>query len=69
MDDKKTRFNFDNIAYVGYFPTGNDEGVVGWNVGFAYNRVKNFNRQYRMGRGAGGVRYPIIWLVRQIWKM
>ncbi|WP_279136161.1 OmpP1/FadL family transporter [Parabacteroides johnsonii] len=54
MDDKKTRFNFDNIAYVGYFPTGNDEGVVGWNVGFAYNRVKNFNRQYRMGRGAGG---------------
>lgn len=40
MDDKKTRFNFDNIAYVGYFPTGNDEGVVGWNVGFAYNRVK-----------------------------
>ena len=54
MDDKKTRFNFDNIAYVGYFPTGNDEGVIGWNVGFSYNRVKNFNRQYRMGRGAGG---------------
>ena len=47
MDDKKTRFNFDNIAYVGYFPTGNDEGVIGWNVGFSYNRVKNFNRQYR----------------------
>lgn len=54
MDDKKTRFNFDNIAYVGYFPTGNDEGIIGWNVGFSYNRVKNFNRQYRMGRGAGG---------------
>ncbi|MBQ4163379.1 MAG: outer membrane protein transport protein [Parabacteroides sp.] len=54
MDDDKTKFNFDNIAYVGYFPTGNDEGLVGWNVGFAYNRVKNYNRQYRMGRGAGG---------------
>lgn len=54
MSDKRTKFNFDNIAYVGYFPTGNDEGVVGWNVGFAYNRVKNLNRQYRMGRGAGG---------------
>lgn len=54
MNDSKTRFVFDNIAYVGYFPMGNDEGIVGWNVGFAYNRVKNYNRQYRMGRGAGG---------------
>ena len=54
MDDSKTKFNFDNIAYVGYFPTGNDEGVIGWNVGFAYNREKSFDRQYRMGRGSGG---------------
>lgn len=54
MDDKLTKFNFDNIAYVGYFPTGNDEGVVSWNVGFAYNRVKSFNRDYKMGRGSGG---------------
>lgn len=54
MDDDRTKFNFDNIAYVGYFPTGSDEGIVGWNVGFSYNRVKNFNRCYRMGRGAGG---------------
>ena len=23
-------------------------------MGFAYNRVKNFNRRYRMGRGPGG---------------
>ncbi len=44
----KTKFNFDNIAYVGYFPTGNDEGLVSWNVGFGYNRLKNFNRSYRM---------------------
>lgn len=54
MDENRTKFNFDNIAYVGYFPTGNDEGLIGWNVGFAYNRVKNFNRRYRMGRGPGG---------------
>lgn len=44
--ENRTRFNFDNIAYVGYFPTSRDEGIVGWNVGFSYNRVKNFNRKY-----------------------
>jgi long-subunit fatty acid transport protein len=54
MDSQKTRFNFDNIAYVGYFPTGNDEGLVSWNVGFSYNRVKSFERTYNMGLGAGG---------------
>ena len=48
IDNSKTKFNFDNIAYVGYFPTGNDEGIVGWNVGFSYNRVKNFNRNYSL---------------------
>lgn len=47
-DESKTKFNFDNIAYVGYFPTGNDEGLVGWNVGISYNRVKNYDRTYRM---------------------
>lgn len=54
MGESKTKFNFDNIAYVGYFPTGNDEGLVGWNVGFSYNRAMSFNRRYQMGRGAGG---------------
>lgn len=48
IDQNKTRFNFDNIAYVGYFPTGNYSGIKGWNVGFGYNRVKNFTRNYRM---------------------
>lgn len=48
MNANKTRFNFDNIAYIGYFPTGNDEGLVNWNVGFSYNRVQNFERNYRM---------------------
>ena len=47
----KTRFNFDNIAYVGYFPTGNDEGLVSWNVGFSYSRQQNFERNYRMRGG------------------
>lgn len=44
---KKTRFNFDNIAYMGYFPTGNDEGLLSWNVGFSYNRLKNYHRKYK----------------------
>lgn len=44
--ESKVRFNFDNIAYVGYFPTSNDQGIVGWNVGFSYNRLKNFHRNY-----------------------
>lgn len=48
VDVSKNRFNFTNIAYVGYFPTGNDEGLIGWNVGFAYNRVKNYDRNYSM---------------------
>lgn len=48
LDGKRTRFNFDNIGYVGYFPTGNDEGLVGWNVGFSYNRVKDFHRSYSL---------------------
>jgi len=51
MDKTKTKFSFDNIAYVGYFPTGRDEGVIGWNAGFAYNRVKNFQRNYSMRSG------------------
>lgn len=46
--ENKTKFNFDNIAYVGYFPTANESGIMGWNVGFSYNRAKNYNRQYRM---------------------
>jgi long-subunit fatty acid transport protein len=44
----RTRLYFDNIAYVTYFPTSNDVGIVGWNVGFSYNRIKNFNKSYSM---------------------
>lgn len=48
IESDKTNFVFDNIAYVGYFPTGNDTGIKGWNFGFSYNRLKNFNRGYTM---------------------
>lgn len=58
-DENKTKFNFDNIAYVGYFPTGNDDGIVGWNVGLSYNRVKDFNRSYRMGRAGTSDDYSL----------
>lgn len=51
VDNSRTKVNFDNIAYVGYFPTANDEGIVSWNVGFSYNRLKNFNRNYTMATG------------------
>ena len=54
MEQTQTKFRFDNIAYVGYFPTGKEDGLVSFNVGFSYNRVKNFDRKYQMGRGAGG---------------
>ena len=53
IEQKDTKFNFDNIAYVGYFPTGHDDGLVSWNVGFSYNRLKNFSRSFRMGMGGG----------------
>ncbi|MDR0429223.1 MAG: outer membrane protein transport protein [Tannerellaceae bacterium] len=54
----RTRVYFDNIAYVGYFPTSSDVGIVGWNVGFSYNRLKNFNRNYSM-RGNANSKYSL----------
>lgn len=51
--NNRTRFNFDNIAYVAYFPTSNDAGIVSWNAGFSYNRLKNFNRHLYTRSGQG----------------
>ena len=51
VDNNRTKVSFDNIAYVGYFPTANDVGVVSWNVGFSYNRVKNYTRNYEVAMG------------------
>ena len=48
FEDDKTKLSFDNIAYVGYFPTGQDEGILSWNVGFSYNKTKNFNKNFGM---------------------
>lgn len=42
--ESKTKFNFDNVAYVGYFPLGSDN-VQSINFSFAYNRLKNFDRK------------------------
>jgi Long-chain fatty acid transport protein len=40
-----TKFDFDNISYVGYFPTGSDI-AQSVNFGVTYNRLKNFDRHY-----------------------
>jgi hypothetical protein len=39
-------FGMDNFSYEGYFPTGFERGIKGWNIGFSYNKVKEFNRKY-----------------------
>lgn len=56
--NNRTKMSFDNIAYVGYFPTSNDVGVVSWNVGFSYNRLKNYRRNYT-AHAVGGIDYSL----------
>ncbi len=46
ITENKFKFNFDNLGYVGYFPTGNDM-FQSFNFGFTYNRLKNYDRTYR----------------------
>lgn len=41
----KSVLNIDNLAYIGYFPAGGNS-VFNWNVGFRYNRIANFNRNF-----------------------
>ena len=43
--DNKVKYNFDNLSFVGYYPTGNT-GLSALNFAFSYNRLKNFNRSY-----------------------
>ena len=43
----KTSFAPSNFGVELYFPTSNN-GIRNWNLGFSYNRVKNFNRRYTM---------------------
>lgn len=47
VTDKKFKFNFDNLAFVTSLPLYNDD-VPLFNIGFSYNRLKNFDRQYKM---------------------
>ncbi|MDR3252910.1 MAG: outer membrane protein transport protein [Tannerella sp.] len=44
----RTGFTLDNFGFQLYFPTGSDGGIMNWNLGFSFNRLKNFNRKYRM---------------------
>lgn len=46
-DRNKTRFTPNNYGFTLYFPT-NSESVRNWNLGFSYNRLKNYNRSYKM---------------------
>ena len=43
--ENKVKFNFDNVSYVGYYPTGYTN-FPALNFAFSFNRLKNFNRRY-----------------------
>lgn len=47
-NDNKYNFNFNNISYVASLPTGVESGIVNVNIGFGYNRLKNFNANFFM---------------------
>jgi hypothetical protein len=44
--ETKSRLNFSNLSYVGYFPTGRGDNASSINFAFSYNRLKDFNRRY-----------------------
>ncbi|MDR1224158.1 MAG: outer membrane protein transport protein [Tannerella sp.] len=46
-DRNKTRFAPNNFGFEFYFPTSSGS-IRNWNFGFSYNRVKNFDRRYKM---------------------
>ena len=41
-EESRTKFNFDNLSYMAYYPVGDNS----FNFGFTYNRLKNFDRNY-----------------------
>lgn len=53
MDRNKTRFSPTNFGFTLYFPTSSGS-VRNWNLGFSYNRLKNYKRSYRMSNNGGG---------------
>jgi hypothetical protein len=56
-DASKTTFTPDNIGFELYLPESVGS-IVNWNVGFSYNRLKNFNREYKM-QNRSGLRHSI----------
>ncbi|MDR0547346.1 MAG: hypothetical protein LBG77_07170 [Dysgonamonadaceae bacterium] len=44
--DYASKFNFDNVSYVGYYPTYGDE-LKAFNFSVSYNRIKSFDRNYQ----------------------
>ncbi|MDR1883335.1 MAG: outer membrane protein transport protein [Prevotella sp.] len=48
IDESKFKINFDNLAFVSVFPIFDNDVVRSINLGFSYNRLKNFDRKYRM---------------------
>ena len=46
-NQSRTRFSPSNFGFELYFPSSSGT-IRNWNLGFSYNRVKNFNRKYRM---------------------
>lgn len=49
LKDNKFQFTFDNIGYVATFRTNKNDYLNNINIGFAYNRLKSFNRKYKAG--------------------
>lgn len=47
LKDSKFKVGIDNFSYVGVFPISSD-AVPSINVGFAYNKLKSFDRKYKM---------------------
>ena len=46
IDESKFKVNFDNLAFVSVFPLFDNDVVRSINIGFSYNRLKNFDRKY-----------------------
>lgn len=43
VQDYDFNFNINNMSYIGTIPVNNDAGLTSINLGFAYNRLNNFN--------------------------
>lgn len=46
IENTNTKFNFNNIAYIGTFKS-NAEGFVNFNFGIGFNRLKDYYRNYQ----------------------